>query len=78
MNRDILEGKWTQLKGQVKEQWGRLTDDDLDQVAGQTDQLVGKLQERYGLAKDAAEHQIDEWYARTVTPEVQRGGAGRI
>jgi uncharacterized protein YjbJ (UPF0337 family) len=59
MNQDILEGKWTQLKGRVKEQWGKLTDDDLDQINGKAEQLVGKLQERYGLARDDAQRQVD-------------------
>ncbi len=59
MNQDILQGKWTQLKGRVKEQWGKLTDDDLDQIAGKSEQLVGKIQEQYGLAKDEAQRQVD-------------------
>lgn len=61
MNKDIFEGKWTQLKGSVREQWGKLTDDDLDQVQGNYEQFVGKVQERYGIARDEAEKQIDEW-----------------
>jgi uncharacterized protein YjbJ (UPF0337 family) len=59
MNQDILEGKWTQLKGRVKEQWGKLTDDDLDLIAGKSEQLVGKIQERYGIARDEAQRQVD-------------------
>ena len=59
MNDDVLKGKWLQLKGQIKQQWGKLTDDDLDQIAGQRDQLVGNIQERYGLAKDEANRQLD-------------------
>lgn len=55
MNKDILEGKWTQAKGKLKERWGKLTDDDLKAIDGKRDRLVGKLQERYGLAKDKAE-----------------------
>jgi uncharacterized protein YjbJ (UPF0337 family) len=79
VNQDILEGKWTQLKGHVKEQWGKLTDDEIDQIAGKKDQLVGKIQERYGLAKDAAERQIDDWIARQSADDVARkGGAGRM
>jgi uncharacterized protein YjbJ (UPF0337 family) len=61
MNDDILQGKWTQLKGTVKVQWGKLTDDDLEQLDGKKDQLVGRLQERYGLAKDQAERDVDAW-----------------
>jgi uncharacterized protein YjbJ (UPF0337 family) len=60
MNEDVLKGKWLQLKGQIKEKWGQLTDDDLDQIAGQRDQLVGKIQERYGTAKDVANRELDE------------------
>jgi uncharacterized protein YjbJ (UPF0337 family) len=54
MNHDTLEGQWTQLKGRAREQWGKLTDDDLDQVRGKAEQLAGKVQERYGVAKDEA------------------------
>jgi uncharacterized protein YjbJ (UPF0337 family) len=61
MNRDTLSGQWTQLKGSVREQWGKLTNDDLDQIQGKSEQLVGKLQERYGIARDEAERQIDAW-----------------
>ena len=55
MNRDRIEGRLKQLKGKVKEQWGRLTDDDLDIIAGRRDQLLGRIQQRHGLAKDDAE-----------------------
>jgi uncharacterized protein YjbJ (UPF0337 family) len=61
MNWDRIEGDWKQLKGTVKEKWGQLTDDDLDIVAGKRDQLAGKIQSRYGIAKDEAEKQVDEW-----------------
>ena len=61
MNEDRIKGNWLQFKGKVKEQWGKLTDDDLDVVAGKRDQLVGKLVEREGLAKEAAEDQIKSW-----------------
>ena len=61
MNWDIIEGNWTQAKGKVKEQWGKLTDDDFDVIAGKRDQLTGKIQERYGVAKDEAEKQVDSW-----------------
>jgi uncharacterized protein YjbJ (UPF0337 family) len=63
MNSDQLKGKWKQIKGSVKEHWGKLTDDDLDVIDGKHDQLVGKIQERYGIAKDAAQKQVDEWNA---------------
>lgn len=61
MNRDILAGKWKEMKGRVKEQWGKLTDDDFDKIAGKRDQLVGKIQNSYGIGKDEAEKQITEW-----------------
>jgi uncharacterized protein YjbJ (UPF0337 family) len=56
-----MEGKWKQMKGALKSRWGKLTDDDLDVIEGQKDQLVGKVQERYGIAKDEAQKQVDEW-----------------
>jgi uncharacterized protein YjbJ (UPF0337 family) len=61
MNSDILKGRWQQLKGQALVKWGKLTNDDLDQIAGQRDKLVGKLRERYGLERDRAEADIDNW-----------------
>ncbi|HZQ69391.1 MAG TPA: CsbD family protein [Terriglobales bacterium] len=61
MNTDRAEGKWKQMKGAVKEKWGKLTDDDLTVIEGNKDQLVGKVQERYGIAKDEAQRQVDEW-----------------
>lgn len=61
MNADQLKGKWKQLKGSVKTKWGKLTDDDLDVINGQRDQLIGRIQERYGIAKDEAQRQVDEW-----------------
>lgn len=65
MNEDTLKGNWLQAKGKIKEQWGKLTDDDLDVIAGKRDQLLGKIQERQGLAKDAAEKQLKDWEDRT-------------
>ena len=61
MNEDRVQGKWKQMKGALKSRWGKLTDDDLDVIEGQKDQLVGKVQERYGIAKDEAQKQVDEW-----------------
>jgi uncharacterized protein YjbJ (UPF0337 family) len=61
MNWDRIEGNWKQLTGKVKVQWGKLTDDDLDIIAGHREQLAGKMQERYGIARDEAEKQIDAW-----------------
>ena len=64
MNWDRIEGNWKQLKGQAREHWGKLTDDDVDVAAGNREQLVGKVQERYGIAKDEAERQVDEFATR--------------
>ncbi len=61
MNWDQIEGKWGQFKGQVKQKWGELTDDDLAQVAGSRDELLGTLQEKYGIAKEEAEKQVEEF-----------------
>jgi uncharacterized protein YjbJ (UPF0337 family) len=61
MNSDILQGKWEQLKGDARVKWGKLTNDDLDQIEGQREKLVGKLRERYGLARDRAERDVDDW-----------------
>ena len=61
MNWDQIEGKWKQVKGIVKQKWGKLTDDDLDVIAGSRDQLVGKIQERYGIGKETAEQEVDSW-----------------
>ncbi len=72
MNQDRVEGNWLQFKGQVKEQWGKLTDDDLDIIAGKRDQLLGRIQERHGLAKDEAERQLDDFQARNPTHFFER------
>jgi uncharacterized protein YjbJ (UPF0337 family) len=61
MNWDQIQGKWTQMKGSVKQQWGKLTDDDLEVIAGSRDKLVGRLQERYGIKKEQAQQQLDAW-----------------
>lgn len=62
MNNDIFEGKWKQLRGEVKVWWGKLTDDDLDKVEGNYDKLIGLLQEKYGFTREQAE---EEWEKRT-------------
>jgi len=82
MNWDQIEGKWKQSAGVVKEKWGKLTDDDLTVIAGKKDQLVGKIQERYGIAREAAEKQVDEFtraynesdvnYERNASPRKTR------
>ena len=59
MNEDRIEGGWKQVKGKLKEQWGKLTDDDLDVIAGRRDQLLGRIQQRHGVAKDEAERQVE-------------------
>jgi uncharacterized protein YjbJ (UPF0337 family) len=60
-NTDVLKGKWHQLKGEAKIQWGRLTDDDIDQIEGNAEKLAGKLQERYGYAREEAQQEIDDF-----------------
>lgn len=65
MNWDQMEGKWKQLRGGLKEHFGKLTDDDLQMISGSRDKFVGRLQERYGIAKEEAQKRADEW-ARTV------------
>jgi uncharacterized protein YjbJ (UPF0337 family) len=61
MNSDQFEGKWKQMKGSVKQRWAKLTDDDLTALSGKKDQLVGKIQERYGITREQAEKEADEW-----------------
>lgn len=62
MNTDTMAGNWKQVKGKIKEKWGKLTDDDLTVIEGKADQLVGRLQERYGYAQDRAKKEADEFY----------------
>lgn len=66
MNWDRIEGNWKQAKGKIIEKWGKLTDDDLDVVAGRREQLAGKLQERYGMAKEEAEEEVSS-FERSAT-----------
>jgi uncharacterized protein YjbJ (UPF0337 family) len=61
MNWDQIEGKWKQYSGKAKEKWGKLTDDDLEVIRGRRDQLIGRIQERYGIMKQEAEKQVDEF-----------------
>jgi uncharacterized protein YjbJ (UPF0337 family) len=61
MNWDRIQGSWKQFRGRIQQQWGKLSDDDLEQVEGRRVELIGKIQERYGIAKDTAERQVDEW-----------------
>jgi uncharacterized protein YjbJ (UPF0337 family) len=62
MNWDQIEGKWKQMKGDIRSRWGKLTDDDLQLIGGQKEKLVGRIQEHYGLEKDEAQRQVDEWH----------------
>jgi len=62
MNKETVKGQWKQLKGQVRKQWGKLTDDDLDQIHGNAEILAGKIQERYGRAKDEAQKEVDRFF----------------
>lgn len=70
MNWDQLSGQWKQMQGSIREKWGKLTDDDLEQIAGKRDQFIGKVQERYGIAKEEAQRRVDEWM--TVQGQTQR------
>ena len=64
MNSDTLKGQWTELKGKAKQQWGKLTDDDLDRIEGKRDELVGKIQQAYGHTREDAEREVREFEAR--------------
>lgn len=67
MNRDELMGKWKQIRGEIKQQWGKLTDDELDQVEGSYDILVGKIQEKYGQSREEVERSLDEMLEKSPT-----------
>ena len=71
MNWDRVEGNWKQFKGKVKQKWGKLTDDQLDVISGNRDELVGKIQESYGIAKDEAEKEVKAWES-TFEDEYER------
>ena len=77
MNWDQIEGKWKQLRGAAKEKWGKLTDDDLDYISGKRDQFVGKLQERYGIAKEEAQTTLNDWASLQDDQAEVVEGAGR-
>jgi uncharacterized protein YjbJ (UPF0337 family) len=72
MNWDQIEGKWKQWTGAARERWGKLTDDDLDKLAGKRDQLLGKLQERYGWTREQAEKDLQEWQNNLTAPSGTR------
>ena len=61
MNWDTVKGQWKQFRGKIRQQWGELTENDVAVLSGERDQLVGLIQERYGIARDEAEDQVDEW-----------------
>lgn len=67
MNADVLKGKWLQLQGEVKQQWGKLTDDDLQRIEGSSDKLAGILQERYGYTRDIAQQKIADFLEKAET-----------
>jgi len=71
MNWDRIEGNWKQLKGKAKVRWGKLTDDQFDVIAGKREQLVGRVQERYGIAKEEAEKQVDHFAASLKEDEIK-------
>ena len=77
MNHDRIQGRWKQLKGKVKEQWGKLTDDDLDVIAGRRDQLLGRIQQRHGLAKDEADRQVRDFERTHPDFAFDQGRRGR-
>jgi uncharacterized protein YjbJ (UPF0337 family) len=73
MNEDTLKGQWSQLKGKVREKWGKLTNDDVEIIQGRSEQLVGRIQERYGVARGEAERQVKDWMRRdTIDPTPTR------
>lgn len=66
VNSDVIKGKWRQFKGEMKTQWGKLTDDELDQIDGNREKLAGAIQEKYGVARSEAEKQIKKWEDNTT------------
>jgi uncharacterized protein YjbJ (UPF0337 family) len=76
MNWDQVEGKWKQMKGSMKQKWGKLTNDDLDYIAGSRDRFVGRMQERYGIDKEEAQKQADEWLKNHPETEPATRGSG--
>jgi uncharacterized protein YjbJ (UPF0337 family) len=73
VNQDIFQGRYTQLKGKIREKWGKLTDSDFEQIAGIKEQLIGRVQERYGLARDQVEREVNAWLDQQEAPR----GTGR-
>ena len=77
MNWDQIQGKWKQMKGTARQKWAKLTDDDLEFIAGNREHFTGRLQERYGIAKEEAEKQIDEWQKTVTEPKTSASGGRR-
>ena len=73
MNWDVIEGNWKQFKGNVKQQWSKLTDDQLEIIAGKREHLAGKIQVMYGIDKDEAEHQLSDWQSNQKNSDSQTG-----
>lgn len=79
MNWDQVEGKWKQMKGSMRQKWGQLTDSDFEQIAGNRDKFLGRLQERYGYTREKAEKELDEWQTTefgTEKPKTRTGSGG--
>lgn len=72
MNTDVFKGKWHQLRGAVKSQWGKLTDDDVDRIGGDAEGLIGRIQERYGYARERAMQEVDAFFDRHAQPDSAR------
>jgi uncharacterized protein YjbJ (UPF0337 family) len=77
MNQDVIEGNWKQIKGKVKERWGRLTDDQLNVIGGKREQLAGKIQELYGLTREEVTRQIRDFEEQNTDYSQRRAAAGR-
>lgn len=79
MNSDEFQGKWNQIKGKVREKFGKLTDDDIQVIAGKKDQLLGKLQQRYGISREQSQKELDAWLVslHTEMPRTQTSGGGQ-
>lgn len=77
MNWDRIEGNWKQFRGKARQRWGKLTDDELDFVAGKREELLGKIQEKYGIARDEAERQVRVWREGLESAHQRAGSDGR-
>jgi uncharacterized protein YjbJ (UPF0337 family) len=74
MNWDLIGGQWKQFSGKIREKWGLLTEDDVDAIAGKREQLIVRIQERYGIARDEAQRQVDDWLRETQSEHTRRAG----